>query len=269
VFGENGAPGALGDDDGDGQSDWASEAMIFPDPEEFGTDDDVLVSIFVDRGDEDVPGSKTYAKYAAVVSTMGTRVTLDTQEEVDGYSIDLGDGATMTCYAASGYVRGRDKSVRYVNTENERSLCFLIEYGGFDYLLGGDTIGRKAGSENAKVERAIGEALVENSVAVDVYHVNHHGANNGSSTPFLELIQAECAIISLGDGNSYGHPHEDALKRLGDAGIQAIYQTESGSTRGTIPDSIKALQIVANGPIGLSTNGQNYTINGAVYSCDE
>lgn len=268
VFGENGSPGALGDDDGDGKSDWLDDNMTQPDPEEFGQDDDFEVGVFVDRGTQDVPSSKTYGKYAALVAHMGTRVSLDTQDRVNAYTIDLGDGATMICYAANGYVRGREKRVRYVNTENERSLCFLIRYGGFEYLLGGDTIGRKSGSENAPVEAAIGESLLRDGVTVDVYHVNHHGANNASATPFLEMIRPECAVISLGDDNRYGHPHADTLERLYTVGVQAIYQTESGDTRDPVATTVRAIQHVIHGPIVLSTDGKTYTIHQTTYKTD-
>ena len=268
VFGENGVPGALGDDDGDGQGDWLDGNMTQPDPEELGTEDDISVRFFVDRGQDKEPTSKTYAKYEAIVSQMGERISLDTQAEVDTFEIDLGGGARMTCYAANGYVRGRDTAVRYVNTENERSLCFLIRYGGFDYLLGGDTIGRKAGSENAKVELAIGESLVRDGIHVDVYHANHHGANNGSSTPFLELIRPEIAVISLGDGNSHGHPHADALQRLQRAGVQRIYQTETGTTEGNIPSAVQALQSIVNGHILLSSDGEHYSINETTFEVE-
>lgn len=176
-----------------------------------GDVDDIIITHFIDRGQDDEPDTRTYEKYEAIADTMGTRISLDTQLEVDDFTIDLGDGATMTLYAANGFVRDRASPIRFVNTENERSLCFLISYGDFDYLIGGDIIGRKAGSENAKVELAIAQALVEEGIDIDVYHVNHHGANNGSSTAFLELIRPEVAIISLGDGNTHGHPHAETL----------------------------------------------------------
>jgi beta-lactamase superfamily II metal-dependent hydrolase len=86
----------------------------------------------------------------------------------------------MTCLAANGFIRDGYGRVPNVNTENERSLCFLLTYGGFQYLTGGDTIGREFGSENAAVEGAIGQWIRDRGIHVDVLHVNHHGANNAS-----------------------------------------------------------------------------------------
>lgn len=244
-------------------------AFIFGANSVEGDADDIAITHFIDRGQDDEPDTRTYEKYEAIADTMGTRISLDTQLEVDDFSIDLGDGATMTLYAANGFVRDRASPIRFVNTENERSLCFLISYGDFDYLIGGDTIGRKAGSENAKVELAIAEALVEDGINIDVYHVNHHGANNGSSTAFLERIQPEVAIISLGDGNTYGHPHAETLQRLADAGVQRIYQTEEGETEGSIAEDVKALQGIVGGNIILTTDGNKFEVDATEYSVDD
>lgn len=225
-----------------------------------GTGDDISVRHFIDRGQEDEPDTRTYEKYEALTDSIGTRISLDTQEEVDDFHIDLGGGATMTLYASNGYVQDRARPVRYVNTENERSLCFLISYGDFDYLLGGDTIGRKAGSENAKVELAIAQALVDDGVDIEVYHVNHHGANNGSSAEFLQLIQPEVAIISVGNGNSHGHPHAETLQRLINAGVQRIYQTERGETEGELSETTDEKIFIVENHISLNVNDSNYLI---------
>jgi beta-lactamase superfamily II metal-dependent hydrolase len=147
-----------------------------------------------------------------------------------------------------------------VNTENERSLCFLLSYRRFHYLIGGDTIGREYGSENARVEDAIGEYLTANAINVDVLHVNHHGGNNASAEEFLQAIQPEVAIISLGNGNPHHHPNRDVLQRLVDAGVQRIYQTEWGTTEGEVPGVVRTRQAILQGDVVLTTNGNNYDV---------
>ena len=260
VFGADGAPGSVGDDDRDGAGDWLGDKKQLPDPEELGTADDMRVRFFVDRGDDDAPETRTYEKYVGVANAMGTRVSLDTQLAADDYVIDLGGGAEMRLYAANGYVRNRPSKVRYVNTENERSLCFLVSFGTFDYLIGGDTICLKYGSENAKVERAIAEALVNDGIDIEVYHVNHHGGNNGSSAEFLALIKPEIAIISVGDNNSHGHPHVEVLQRLKDAGVQRIVQTQRGRPHDPIPLTVKQLQEIADGDVVVMSDGETFAV---------
>lgn len=265
ILGKNNVPGTLDDDDGDGKTNWLDnnpKTMVKPDPEELGKGDDIAVKQFVDRGDDSVPSSKTYKKYKAMATALPDRRTsLENQAQVNDYEIDLGGGAKMTCLAANGFVRDRAKQVKSVNTENERSLCFLLRFGGFDYLIGGDTIGRKHGSENAEVEKAIGEYLQSQDINVDVLHVNHHGANNASSVEFLDAVAPEIVIISLGNGNGHHHPHENALRRLVEAGVYRIYQTEWGTTRGETPGSVRARQAIFQGDIILTTDGTTFDIS--------
>lgn len=232
-----------------------------PDKEELGKGDDIKVLKFVDRGDEKPPTSKTYKKYKAMVSSMGSREKLTTQNKVNNFQIDLGNGAEMICLSANGFVKNRGSKVANVNTENERSIAFLVKYGGFDYFMGGDTIGRKYGSENAEVEKAIGEYLVNNDISIDVLHVNHHGGNNGSELEFLNSIEAEVAIISLGNDNSHHHPNSEVLQRLVESGVYRIYQTEWGTSRGETPHAVRRRQAIFQGDVILTTDGQTYSIS--------
>jgi competence protein ComEC len=188
---------------------------------------------------------------------MGTRKSLTTQNDVNTYEINLGDGAKLTCLAANGFVRNRSSKVANVNTENEKSLCFLLRYKKFDYLTGGDTIGRSHGSENTKVEKAIGEYISTNGINVDMLHVNHHGANNGSAEDFLELTKPEIAIISLGNDNTHHHPNVNALKRLVASGVYRIYQTSWGTTTGSMPAEVRRRQAIFQQDVIVTSDGSS------------
>ena len=272
ILGPNGEPGNPGDDDNDGLNGWVNPALkVNPDPQELAASgtDDLPVIHFVDRGSAGAPSSRTHAKYVGMADAMvaalagqgAARVSIENQADVDAFQITLGSGASMACLAANGFVRGRSTRVANVNTENERSLCFILRYGGFDYLIGGDTIGRTFGSENAEVEKAIGEFLASQNVNVDVLHVNHHGGNNASSTGFLAAVSPEIAVISLGNGNAHHHPNKEVLERLVDAGVYRIYQTEWGTTRDPIPATIRRRQAIFQGDVILTTDGTSYTIS--------
>jgi beta-lactamase superfamily II metal-dependent hydrolase len=263
ILGRNGAPGEAGDDDNDGREDWLDSplTMMHPDPEELGQDDDIQIKFFVDRGDDGAPTTQTFKKYQAMAQAMGVRESLEDQADVDGYEIDLGGGAVMTCLAANGFVRDRDQPIANVNTENEQSLCFLLKYKGFHYLTGGDTIGRQFGQENAAVEAAIGEYLDEHDIEVDILHVNHHGANNASADEFLTSVMPEIAIISLGNDNDHHHPNKDTLRRLAAAGIYRIYQTAWGTTEELIPAEVRRHQAIMQDDIVVTTDGVRYEIS--------
>jgi hypothetical protein len=98
-----------------------------------------------------------------------------------------------------------------------------------------------------------------------VYHVNHHGANNGSSVIFLELIEPEVAVISLGDNNSHGHPHVETLQRLADAGVERIYQTQLGKPDDAMPEALAELQVVVGGHVVLVSDGAGFAVDGVGY----
>ena len=243
------------------------------------TKDDIKVTKVIDRGSEREPSSKIYALYRAFTQRVLRDSIKTAQDLKKGYEIPLGNNAKMTCLATNGFVLGRDARVQFANTENERSLCFLLEFKDFDYLISGDMIGRKAGAENARVEEVVGAFLKRKNQNIDVYHANHHGANNGSETNFLTAIEAEVAIISCGDDNSHHHPTLGSLNRMIDAGIDFIFQTNVGNTRDEVPLFVQERQKVFDGHVVIHTDGESYQIykygyanlNGYFYefNCDE
>lgn len=264
LVGPNGTPGDIGDDDGDGADGWlAGQEFIEPDRDEIGKGDDVAVGTFVDRGDE--PQSTTMAarKYRAMAGSMGQRISLDTQGEIDSFEIDLGGGAKMIALAGSGFVRSRSSKIPKVTTENERSLSFLLAYKNFHFLISGDMIGRQFGSEDAQVETAVGDVIQNMGVIVDVLHVDHHGANNGSEATFLDKIKPTIAVISMGNGNDHQHPNHEALERLESARVYRILQTSWGTTQGEIPEHIRRIQAIYQSDVVITSDGDRFTISTA------
>ena len=59
---------------------------------------------------------------------------------------------------------------------------------------------------------------------IEVLLVGHHGSKYSTSTTLLESVTPEIGVISVGD-NRYGHPTEEALLRLTDAGM-SVYRTD-------------------------------------------
>jgi len=98
-------------------------------------------------------------------------------------------------------------------------------------------------------------------VRVDVLHANHHGADNASDGAFLGMIEPEVVVISAGNGNGHKHPNHNALKRMADAGVTRIFQTEWGTTTGTIPAKVRERQAIAQGDVVLETDGESYEVS--------
>ena len=59
----------------------------------------------------------------------------------------------------------------------------------------------------------------------DVLHVPHHGSDTALHNAFFDSITAEVAVISCGEDNSYGHPHQQTLDYYTDNGCE-IYRTD-------------------------------------------
>jgi competence protein ComEC len=87
---------------------------------------------------------------------------------------------------------------------NNASVVALLRYGGFTALLTGDA---KASIEALLAARGL-------LSRVDVLKVGHHGSQYSSSPAFLAATRPRAALISVGFGNAFGHPHQAALDRL-------------------------------------------------------
>ena len=59
--------------------------------------------------------------------------------------------------------------------------------------------------------------------------VGHHGSETSSSYVYLRETMPEYVVISVGAGNSYGHPHAETVSRLNDLGAK-LYRTDENGT---------------------------------------
>lgn len=67
------------------------------------------------------------------------------------------------------------------------------------------------------------------NLKADVLKVGHHGSNSSTTTSFLNDVSPKYAVISAGEGNQYGHPHQVTLDKLNDAGVET-YRTDLNGT---------------------------------------
>ncbi len=69
----------------------------------------------------------------------------------------------------------------------------------------------------------------------DVLKVGHHGSNTSSSEKFLNEVSPKYAVIMAGEGNSYGLPKDEIVKRIESLGT-TIYRTDKNGTIEMISD---------------------------------
>ena len=98
---------------------------------------------------------------------------------------------------------------------NDTSIVLRIDYGATSFLLTGDM--------EADAERDLVNSGA--NLKVDVLQVGHHGSSTSTSYVFLNAVLPEMGIISCGVNNKYGHPHEETLSILRDAGVD-VYRTD-------------------------------------------
>ena len=63
---------------------------------------------------------------------------------------------------------------------------------------------------------------------VDVLFVSHHGSRAGVTSRLLEAIDPAIASISVGAGNTFGHPAAETLQTLEQAGVPIVRTDRSG-----------------------------------------
>lgn len=101
------------------------------------------------------------------------------------------------------------------NDTNNTSIVFKLTYGNTSFLFTGDA------------EREVEEQILDAGfdISADVLKVGHHGSSSSTSYPFLREVMPTYAVISCEIGNSYGHPHDETLSKLRDAGV-TLYRTD-------------------------------------------
>lgn len=100
---------------------------------------------------------------------------------------------------------------------NDDSVVIKMNYKGRAFLFTGDA--------TIEVEKKI----LDQDLDVDFLKVGHHGSRYSSSTEFLKKVTPLVSIISVGAGNSYGHPTKDTLDRLMFAGSRVLRTDKAGT----------------------------------------
>lgn len=100
-----------------------------------------------------------------------------------------------------------------VDDMNNCSAVLHLSFGNRAFLFTGD----------AEIDE---ESTIEGDIKCDVLKAGHHGSSTSSGEYLLGKAKPQIAVISCGEGNSYGHPHKEALDRLNKAGVKSIYRTD-------------------------------------------
>lgn len=95
---------------------------------------------------------------------------------------------------------------------NNYSVVLKVTYKNRSFIFMGDA------------ER-LSEEEITSSPAADVIKIGHHGSSSSTSAAFLKKVNPSMAIISVGQDNSYNHPHTSVINRLEKSNIK-VYRTD-------------------------------------------
>ena len=60
---------------------------------------------------------------------------------------------------------------------------------------------------------------------IELLVAGHHGAKTSTSEALLEITQPETVLLSVGEGNRYGHPAAETLETIEKYGAE-VYRTD-------------------------------------------
>lgn len=153
-----------------------------------------------------VSTSKTYERMLTAMENSSANVICPEP----GYTFSLG-GSQNTVIAPN----------KKYGDPNEMSIVFKSVFGVTSVMLTGDA------------ERDSEEDIVNIWSAEDlkstILKAGHHGSSTSSSQKFLDAVDPDIVVISCGEGNTYGHPHDETMKRYENMGLE-IYRTDTDGT---------------------------------------
>lgn len=174
---------------------------------------DVIVATHVDA--DHIGGLSGALNYASV-GTAYCPVTTGTTETFQSFVKYLAQRGKQITVPTAGetFALGRAQvqilgPLHRAEDSNDNSIVLKVSFGATSFLFTGDA------------ERAEEQDLLNAGVNLQstVLKVGHHGSDTSTSYPFLRTVAPQYAVISVGAGNSYGHPTEAVLSRLRDAGV--------------------------------------------------
>ena len=127
---------------------------------------------------------------------------------------------------------------------NDTSIVGKLTFGDFSMLFTGDA---EKVAENEQLNSSYKKKLKST-----VLKAAHHGSKTSAGAEYMKAVSPECVVISAGDpsdptgsGNSYGHPHNQALNS---------YIKNGGVDKENI------FWTFENGTITITSDGKNWAV---------
>jgi competence protein ComEC len=158
-----------------------------------------------------------------------------------GDRLRLDDATLLVLWPDDGRTRpsGLDPAAADNRKANDSSIVFLGEFGSRRFLLTGDA------------EDDVDPVLLARGLPhVDMLKVAHHGSGTASSDELLSALRPGVAVVSVGAGNTYGHPAAATIERL-DAHSGRVLRTDQA---GTVETTLDAAAVTVTSDRALATS---------------
>lgn len=135
----------------------------------------------------------------------------------------------------------------YGDNANNYSIGIKLVYGKTSFVTIGD----------AEIEAEKDILATGIDLTADLFKVSHHGSNTSNSEELISAIDPTFAVISVGEGNSYGHPNSNVVTSLIEDDVQ-VYRTDKMGTVIVTSDGVNlSFQSKSNGMIKDTLENQN------------
>lgn len=155
--------------------------------------------------------SATYKKFVALVAEK----QIKTENITAGKTFTVSGLTGIALYPLESFV------ARAPENPHDASVFTYWQYGPTTAMLTGD-------AESEHEANMLARGIIKHA---DILKVGHHGSNTSSSVPFLQAVSPKVAVISVGQDNRYGHPHQITLEHLQQLGIPVLRTDQSGTIR--------------------------------------
>jgi len=173
-----------------------------------------------------LPETSSVRALLSYATSLGIRVV----RRVDGDSIEFG-GMQVTVFSpplewqASSQPRNNDSFVMRLQYKDSS----VLREGDAERVVEQRMVAQAeplgVGSTFRKTRDVTHSPEIAHLLKSDLLKVGHHGSATSSTWEFIRAVQPRWAIISVGRGNSFGHPRLETLRRLEQEGA-ATYRTD-------------------------------------------
>lgn len=197
-----------------GVSELEYAVFTHPHADHIGGADVVLTTFKVNNvvlpvvAEDDIPTTKVYERMVTAIENNGDINVIAGEPDTE---LSVGEIKMKVLAPNSG---------KYKDLNNY-SVVMRVDFGATSFMLTGD-------AEDVSEEEMLSR-YPASELKCTFYKAAHHGAAESNTAAFLNAVRPEIIAISCGEGNSYGHPHDEAMSRFRATGA-TIYRTDIEGT---------------------------------------